>query len=220
MNREQAISYIAQAYVKNLSQSGMQKVFDKLTEEFCSYQQTGDTDTLRYLLALSLRSRHGRRMPWANTKAAVDILIKKGIQSYGFDHFSDLYLSLQEWFWDIPFARGSLMLYDASLNIGHFLPIPTEPEETIYLNAGAWEGALFLKDKGKVKHQMPVCEWQSSDLFPGIESMYIEDILCIFKPIFKTLAEGVEVMHDEVDERLKLRQYPFPKRNDVLRKLR
>lgn len=200
MDRKEAMPYIALQYRANLPQSGMQQVFDKLRKEYADFLETRDEDTLRYLLALCIRARHGRRMPWVSTQKAVKCLLAGNVLDIKEKSFKNLHLTLKEWFRDIPFARGSLTVYDTALDIGDLLAVPLAPKEDVYLNAGAWDGAVYLLEKENVKPVMPTSLWQQPDLFPGVESMYIEDILCICKLIFKKLSSEHSVTKKEVDD--------------------
>lgn len=203
MDRKGTMQYIALQYRANLPQSGMQQVFDKLRKEYADLGETRDEDTLRYLLTLCIRARHGRRMPWISTQKAVKCLLDNNVLDIKEKSFKNLHLTLKEWFRDIPFARGSLTVYDTALDIGDLLAVPLAPKEDVYLNTGAWDGAVFLLGKENVKPVMPISLWQRADLFPGVESMYIEDILCICKFIFKKLSLGLSVTKGEVDDCIK-----------------
>lgn len=200
MDKKQTMQYIARQYRANLPQSGMQQVFDKLRNEHKAFLETRDEDTLRYLLALCIRARHGRRMPWVYTKEAVDCLLDNNVLDISEKSFKNLHLILKELFRDIPFARGSLTVYDTALDIGDLLAVPLAPKEDVYLNAGAWDGAIALLGKENVKPVMPTSVWQQAGLFPSFESMYIEDILCICKSIFKKLSLEHSATKEDVDD--------------------
>lgn len=194
------MQYIARQYRANLPQSGTQQVFDKLRTEYADYLKTCNEDTLRYILALCIRVRHGRRMRWVYTKQAVDRLLENNVMSIKENSFKRLHLTLEKWLRDIPFARGSLTVYDTALDIGDLLAVPLAPKEDVYLNAGAWDGAIALLGKENVKPVMPISVWQQAGLFPSFESMYIEDILCICKSIFKKLSLEHSATKEDVDD--------------------
>lgn len=222
LTQSQVFSELTKRYKPNLPQ-GMKEVFDKLHHEYAEYQKKGNLDTLRYLLALCLRAHHGRRMPWKSTRVAVDRLIINNVFSHTFVCFADLYKTLDNLFLGILFAHGPLTIYDIALNIGQLLKPMVEPDHDIYLNAGAWEGAKHLKGRKNIKHIMPVSDWQTPDLFPGLDSKTIEAILCIYKDIFKKLFGGQCVTQNDLDtvENPCVSQRPrrFPEKYEVLKKM-
>lgn len=220
MDRKGTIQYIVRRYKTNLPQSGMQQVFDKLRNEHKAFLESRDKDTLRYLLTLCIRARHGRRMPWAYTKKAVDCLLGNNVLDINEKSFKNLHLTLKKLLCDIPFARGSLTVYDTALNIGDLLAVPLAPNEDVFLNAGAWDGAAYLLGEPNVKPVMPTSIWQQKGLFPDVESMYIEDILCICKLIFKKMSSGQTVTKEEVDERImKSCIVKFPRKEYVIMRM-
>lgn len=220
MGKKQTMQYIARQYRANLPQSGTQQVFDKLRTEYADYLKTCNEDTLRYILALCIRVRHGRRMRWVYTKQAVDRLLENNVMSIKENSFKRLHLTLEKWLRDIPFARGRLTVYDTALDIGSLLAVPLAPKEDVYLNAGAWDGAAFLLGKPNIDPVMPTSIWQQKDLFPDVESMYIEDILCICKPIFEKMSLGQTVTKEEVDEQImKSCIIRFPRKEYVIMRM-
>lgn len=218
----QVLSELTKRYQSNLPK-GMKEVFYKLHQVYNEYRLTGDIDTLRYLLALCLRVHHGRRMPWVSTRKAVERLINNNIFSHAFKSFADLYNTLEEFFRGIRFAQGPLTLYDTALNIGQLLTPPVEPGNDVYLNAGARDGAAFLKGRKSIKHIMPVTEWQTPNLFPNLDSKTIEAILCIYKNIFKNLSVGQCVTPNGLDviENPCIAHRPrhFPDKREFLKKM-
>lgn len=222
LTQSQVFSELTKRYKPNLPQ-GMKKVFDKLHQVYNEYLKTRDLDTLRYLLALCVRAHHGRRMPWKNTREAVNCLIDNNISSQTFNCFADLYETIGKLLRNIPFARGPLTIYDTALNIGQLLTPPVEPDNEVYLNAGAWEGAKHLKGRKNIKHIMSVSDWQTSNLFPGLDSKTIEDILCIYKDVFKKLYDGQCVTSNDLDvvvpSCISRRPHRFPSKSEVLKKM-
>ena len=217
----QVFSELSKRYRLNLSQ-GMKILFDKLHQEYSVFCMTRDLDTLRYLLALCLRAHHGRRMPWKSTRVAVDCLIANNISSHTFNCFADLYETIGKLLQNIPFARGPLTIYDTALNIGQLLTPTVEPDNEVYLNAGAWEGAVFIKGRPNVKHIMSVSDWQTSNLFSGLDSKTIEDVLCIYKDVFKKLYDGQCVTSNDLDvvvpSCISRRPHRFQSKSEVLKK--
>ena len=110
------------------------------------------------------------------------------------------------------FAQGPLTVYDTALNIGYVLKVL--PKKFIYLYAGAWEGAENIAKMCKltIDHIMDVSVWQAPSLFPGIDSMYIEDILCVFKDIFKMMSVKSPITTKDIDDKVKFSPFiPFSK---------
>lgn len=137
--------------------------FSKLREIYVEYKKTKDVLTLRYLLAVCVRIRHGNRMPWADTRSAVDKLVESGVITQAFSNFEYLHKEVESIFSGIHFAKGPLMVYDTALTIGALLNVL--PQELVYLYAGAWDGAVILKDSKTIQHVMDVSLWQTPDLF-------------------------------------------------------
>lgn len=175
--------------------------FDKLEKVYNEYKRTRDISILRYLFALCLRIRHGRRMPWKYTRVAVDKLVDSVILTHSFYNFEDLHEEVKSILAGIPFAQGPLMVYDTALTIGSLLGVL--PQKLIYLYAGAWDGAVILKGPKIIQHVMDVSPWQAPSLFPDIDSLDIENILCDLKSLFKKLNDTGVVTTDDIDKRLK-----------------
>ena len=175
--------------------------FNELKKIHIEYQQTRDISILRYLFALCLRIRHGRRMPWKYTRVAVDKLVESNILNHHFSDFEKLHKEVVSILAGIHFAQGLLMVYDTALTIGYLLKVL--PQKLIYLYAGAWDGAVILKDRKTINHVMDVSPWQDPSLFLGIDSLDIENMLCDLKSLFKKLNDTGVVTTDDIDKRLK-----------------
>lgn len=197
------IPYIIKEYMKALPSSGMVLLFNYLHLVYAQYKKTGNINTLRYLFALAMRARHCWRMPWYSTKLAVDQLLSPNILKGSFSDFEELYKEIKRRFSGIYFAEGPLTIYDTALNLGQLFTPKIEPKKFVYLSAGAWEGAKHLKGRKNISPIMPITDWQTPSLFPGVDSMYIEDILCIFKDIFEKLSKGLPITQTEIDDILK-----------------
>ena len=174
-----------------------QQQCDELRKLYNTYNGTQDVMDLRYLFALCLRIRHGRRMPWADTRKAVDKLINSNIINKQFTDFEALFAEVVGLLKGIQFAQGPLSVYDTALNIGILFGI--YPQKYIYLNAGARIGADALMGRTNVKPIMDVSVWQTPNYFPGVDSMYIEDILCVFKDVFVKMSKGHTITTNDVD---------------------
>ena len=219
MNRQAVLVYISKTYLANQSQSGMQQVFDKVKAVYAQYQKTGNLSTMRYLLALCIRARHGRRMPWCDTRTAVDKLLQANLLSQKFSDFDTLYKEVKKQLNGIHFAQGPLTVYDTALNLGQLFTPAISPTKTVYLSAGAWDGAVFLIGKKNVKPTMPTSTWRVSNLFPTLDRMYIEDVLCICKSIFEKLSQGKQVTQAEVDACLKICPISLFNESDALQRM-
>ena len=194
------ISYVTKRYMENLHLLAIQKDLNEVKKAYNDYLKTKDKKDLIFLFVLCLRIRHGNRMPWESTVKAVNKLIASGIITESFVDFEQLYGCVREILKGIYFAQGSLTVYDTSLTIGHLKRI--YPKSKVYLNAGAWDGAGAIIGPKNVKPVMNIADWQKPGLFPDIDSMYIEDILCCFKIIFQKSAGGSVVTTKDVDSRI------------------
>lgn len=188
---------IVSSYLKKQVNGNLENTFDVLRDIQNNYLQTNDNDDLRYLLALCLRCRHGWRMPWNSTKEAVDRLIAKNVLNMHFTDFESLYDYLKQLLDDISFVRGDLTLYDTVVNIGQLLKPIVAPHAYVYLAAGAREGAGYIFGKRNVKRKMSTGDF--STLLPGVSNIDIENMLCIYKSLFKKLSEGHTLSPLEID---------------------
>lgn len=191
--------------------------FDELENVYKKYQKTRDISVLHYLFALCLRIRHGRRMPWIDTRKAVDKLVESDILTHHFSDFEKIHKEVESILSGIHFVQGTLMVYDTALTIGSLLGV--HPQKLIYLYAGAWDGAVILKGPKIIQHVMDVCLWQAPSLFPGIDSMDIENMLCDLKSLFKKLNDTGVVTTDDIDKRLKPGKCPPFKKDEALKKM-
>jgi len=111
-----------------------------------------------------------------------DMLIKDGIMSWQFSDFEELYGHLT----NLGFMPGTLYHYDLARRIGHCLSI--NPKDYVYLHQGALTGAQILDKKGHIS--LPQ-NWSVrvetsifSTCFPNVNSIDIENMLCIYKKYF------------------------------------
>ena len=195
----------------------MYQQFAKLREECDCYLGTKDPNTLHYLFALCLRILHGNRMPWINTRQAVDSLEESGILYGKFTDFEELHEKVKSILSGINFARGPLMVYDTALCIGTLLDV--WPGKYVYLYAGAWNGALWLKGRKDINNVMLTTDWQKPALFPGTDSVDIEDILCHLHWLFNKLQKNGAVSMDDIDKRLEVKNIPPFTKEDALKKM-
>lgn len=93
--------------------------------------------------------------------------------------FEDLYDYVEL----LGITKGRLLLYDLTRRIGACLGI--YPKNFVYLQCGSLAGATILHNKGYITLPNP-CGFRVptavfASVFPGIDSMDIENILCIYK---------------------------------------
>ena len=93
--------------------------------------------------------------------------------------FEDLYDYVES----LGITKGRLLLYDLTRRIGACLGV--YPKNFVYLQCGALAGATILHNKGYITLPNP-CGFRVptsvfASVFPGIDSMDIENILCIYK---------------------------------------
>lgn len=78
---------------------------------------------------------------------------------------------------------GPLTIYDTAKRIGHLMSPAIYPKQYVYLAAGAREGAEGLLGTKKLKFREPIQVF--TPYFGTFPSIFVEDMLCIFKDSFK-----------------------------------
>lgn len=116
------------------------------------------------------------RNKYVNKLLSCNILKKKYVD------FEELYNELVS----INITQGDLFRYDLARRIGYCLGI--RPQNYVYLHKGAQKGAEELHKKGYIA--LPV-GWEKhvridifSSIFPNIDAIDIENLLCIYKEAF------------------------------------
>ena len=175
---------------------GFYEVFKELDKIYVNYLFTKDQDILRYLLALCLRSRHGRRQPWAVTDDCVNELIKVDIfvQAQQCKNFEDLYKLVS-----FPIGKylmnAPLAIYDTALNIAYLVDdLRLCPKNLVYLSAGAKKGAQTFGIK--VNYPMSFSVFNAHSM--GLKNMEFEDFCCIFHSELQKISKGQVVTVQEV----------------------
>ena len=112
-------------------------------------------------------------------KKAVAEQKKAHILSFSGGDFEDLYAEVEKAIGGID-QIGLLVLYDTAKMIGHALGV--EPLNYVYTQSGAKTGAKTLLGVKRMGRRMPTSAF--SKYFPGEKSIYIEDMLCIYKDYF------------------------------------
>lgn len=120
----------------------------------------------------------------AKLKKGKPLINKEGKLSEGFSDFEDLYDFVNSVIGGIK-GIGPLTVYDTAKRIGHLFENPIYPEKYVYLSAGALEGAKKLLNRKKLSFREPVTIYVP--YFGTYPSIFIEDILCIFKDEFNPL---------------------------------
>ena len=169
-----------------------------------------NTGNLEKVLTMCVCNRNGHQYCICNdaVKAAVDRLLDpQGV--YGrfypdaitlgtpvYADFEELYHAVKASIGDIG-GIGDLSVYDTAKRIGHILPTPIYPKQYVYLSAGAKEGASKVLGY-EPKFREPIDKFSS--MFGTLPSIFIEDILCVFKDKFKAPAPICGCPHYNTDE--------------------
>lgn len=164
-------------------------VFLELKKEFDNLKGNGGNDDfIRHIIKGWNKGEnpkyrihgHQRRMPDKSLMAGINAL--KGLNwklSASSTTFEQLYQEICNWFNGIVFCQGLLTCYDVAMRIGQLFGI--EPTDKVYLSCGALVGARRLLGKPQThiidKSSLPAPLSKE-------RSIYIEDILCIFKDVF------------------------------------
>lgn len=80
---------------------------------------------------------------------------------------------------------GPLTVYDTARRIGHLFNTPIYPKMFVYLAAGAKEAAKILLNVKSLKFREPIDRFKP--YFGTFPSVFIEDMLCIFKDSYGNL---------------------------------
>lgn len=153
---------------------GMMIEMDELKKK---YRQQGKTDAV---LRDCVKGGHQWCLSKASINAAV-IALRQFNFSGMYGSFEDVFDDVKNLIGHIPGVCGRLTLYDTARRIGHLLDMPVYPNNYVYVARGARIGAKYVlgikRMKGNV-FRLPISDF--TNLFPGISSMEIEDILCIY----------------------------------------
>lgn len=153
---------------------------------YCAKSMIGELDDLQKervkglseldLLKKCVKGLHQHRMQNDVCKEAAERLQKTNILNLKFVDFEELYCMVKNLIKGIN-GIGDLTVYDTSKRIGHLLAYPVYPEQYVYSVRGAAVGAEKLLGR-KVAFREPISEYTP---YFNIPSLFIEDILCIFK---------------------------------------
>lgn len=115
------------------------------------------------------------------TNNAVNALKNRNILNSNPTDFEDLYDKVELAIGSLN-QVGRLILYDTTKMIGHILTPQIAPQKYVYTQSGAKVGAKILLGKKRMGWRVPVTEFQK--LFPNEQSIFIEDMLCIYKKYY------------------------------------
>lgn len=114
-------------------------------------------------------------------KDAVGSLVKANVLSFSGGDFENLYDKVKGAIGALS-GVGLLVLYDTTKMIGHILSPKVLPEKYVYTQSGAKVGAKTLLGVSRMGMRVPTSLLHP--YFPKVSSIYIEDILCIYKKWF------------------------------------
>ena len=122
---------------------------------------------------------------FVNEKGVSAPLVDGGLLNATFSDFEELYDFVRGVIGGVK-GIGPLTVYDTAKRIGHLYPTPIYPKQYVYLAAGALDGAKALLGRSDLKFREPVCLF--TPYFGSLSSIFVEDILCIFKDDFAGLS--------------------------------
>ena len=117
----------------------------------------------------------------ALTQNAINALKKKNILSFRGGDFETLYQEVKNAIGGLP-QVGNLVLYDTTKMIGYILTPRISPMKYVYVQSGAKVGAKNLLGIKRMGMRYPTSAFKK--FFPKVDSIHIEDMLCIYKNYF------------------------------------
>lgn len=187
--------YISTIHRTDLINCGCCSMVEEMNEIRELYRNKGNVDDI---LKKCVCNRHGHQycIPESSVNKAVEALkkskftnsllrevpfIQKGKINEAFIDFEELYDFIHSVIGNLK-GIGQLTIYDTARRIGHLFDYPIYPEMYVYLSAGAKEAAEHLLNKKPLKYREPI--YLFTPCFGTFPSIFIEDILCIFKDRF------------------------------------
>lgn len=152
-------------------------MMDEMNAVKSLYQQKGKTDEV---LRACIKGGHQWCLPNAHIAQAV-IALRQFDFDKKYDNFEDVYDCVKKLIGQIPSVSGWLTLYDTTRRLAYLLNPSIIPKDYVYVARGARDGAKYVLGINRMKSSvfhLSIADFQK--LFPGISSMEIEDILCIF----------------------------------------
>ena len=141
------------------------------------YQQKGKTDEV---LRACIKGGHQWCLPNARIDQAV-IALRQFDFDKKYDDFEEVYDCVKKLIGQMPSVCGRLTLYDTTRKLAYLLNPSIFPKNFVYVARGARDGAKYVLGINRMNSsvfRLPIADFRK--LFPGISSMEIEDILCIY----------------------------------------
>ena len=141
------------------------------------YQQKGKTDEV---LRACIKGGHQWCLPNARIDQAV-IALRQFDFDKKYDDFEEVYDCVKKLIGQMPSVCGRLTLYDTTRKLAYLLNPSIFPKNFVYVARGARDGAKYVLGINRMNSsvfRLPIADFQK--LFPGIPSMELEDILCIY----------------------------------------
>ena len=152
-------------------------MMDEMNAVKSLYQQKGKTDEV---LRACIKGGHQWCLPNVRIDQAV-IALRQFDFDKKYDDFEKVYDCVKKLIGQIPSVCGWLTLYDTTRRLAYLLNPSIFPKNYVYVARGARNGAKYVLGINRMKSNeycLPIADFQK--LFPGISSMEIEDILCIY----------------------------------------
>lgn len=182
--------YISTLHRVNLKNCGCSSMVEEMNEIRLLYNNP--TTPINDVLKKCVCNRNGHQycIPEISVNEAADALLNSALISNGkivnaFNDFEDLYAFITSTIGNIS-GIGELTIYDVTKRIGHIIETPIYPKMYVYLSAGAKEGAEILLKKKGLRFREPINLF--TPYFGTLPSIFIEDMLCIFKSSFTSLS--------------------------------
>ncbi len=135
---------------------------------------------------------HQKRLPKPILTGCTNALKQDNIMSKKFNDFEELFDYIVDLFKPY-FKNVGLVHYDTAKRIGWHMNPKVLPKKYVYIFRGAETGLKHLINNGVIKssdydrknHRILTSKLQK--IFPGMDSLFIEDMLCIYKDQLKQI---------------------------------
>ena len=142
------------------------------------------------------RLKHHKFIDFKKLKKATASKLKNFYPLPDFKSFEELFGQVETEIHETIYGIGRLTTYDIALRIGFLYDEPLLPKEHVYIQAGALKGIKALSADPAYSSLLPECVWKVGAYpiadfkaaFGDLESMYIEDFLCVFHNELTSLA--------------------------------
>ena len=152
-------------------------MMDEMNAVKSLYKRKGKTDEV---LRACIKGGHQWCLPNALIDQAV-IALRHFDFNKKYGNFEIVYDCVKKLIGRIPRVCGRLTLYDTTRRLAYLLNPSIVPKDYVYVARGARDGAKYVLGINRMNSSvfsLPIADFQK--LFPGISSMEIEDILCIY----------------------------------------